>query len=400
MPPSISPRGLSTPPSPIRKLALYAVKARERGIKVYNVNIGQPDIHTPREFYQAVHDSTDKVLAYGPSDGIPAYKKSLEQYYHRCGYTHIGQKDIMVTTGGSEAIVFTMIAITSPGDEIIVFEPFYPNYNGFSKMAAVNLIPIGTDPEKGFCLPSQEEIEAKITSKTRAILICSPNNPTGTILSHREMTIIKDLVLKHNLFVISDEVYREFVFEGKHTSILEFPDLREHAIVTDSISKRYSACGARLGCIVSKNALVIETALKFGQARLCPPTLEQVGATVMVEVGDKYFKGMVAEYKKRRDTIYDVLLQITGVKCKIPPGAFYMMVTFPVKDIEDFARWLLTDFNFNNETTMIAPGPGFYATPGLGMQEARIAYVLNSDDLRKATNVIKEGLKVYSVIPA
>jgi aspartate aminotransferase len=395
MPPSISPRGLTTPPSPIRKLALYATQARERGIKVYNVNIGQPDIHTPIEFYQAIRNSTDKVLAYGPSDGIPIYKKSLEQYYHRCGYSQISQNDIMVTTGGSEAIVFTMVAITSPGDEIIVFEPFYPNYNGFSKMAAVNLIPIATDPEKGYCLPSKEEIEAKINPKTRAILVCSPNNPTGTILTHREMTTVKDLALKHNLFVISDEVYREFVFEGKHTSILEFPELSEHAIVTDSISKRYSACGARLGCIVSKNAQVIETTLKFGQARLCPPTLEQVGASAVVDIGEKYIPDMIAEYKKRRDTIYEVLLQIPDVKCKISPGAFYMMVTFPVNDIEDFARWLLTDFNYNNETTLIAPGPGFYATPGRGIKEARIAYVLNSDDLRKAINVIKEGLKVY-----
>ncbi len=395
MPPTVSSRGLSTPASPIRKLARYAVDAKARGVKVYHVNIGQPDIPTPPEFFQALHDYSEKVLAYGPSDGIPPYLESLERYYHRCGYADINQDDIMVTTGGSEAIVFTMMAIASPGDEIIVFEPFYPNYNGFSKMAAVDLVPVGTDPEQGYCLPPREAIEEKITSKTRAILICSPNNPTGTIFTKDEMTVIKDLALKHDLFVMSDEVYREFVFEGEHTSILSFPEIAQQAILTDSISKRYSACGARMGCIVSKNADIMGTVLKFGQARLCPPTLGQVGATAVVDAGDKYFGDMVAEYRKRRDVIYDILLEIPGVQCTKPPGAFYMMITFPVDDIEDFARWLLTDFDVDKETTMIAPGPGFYATPGRGGQEARIAYVLNSDDMKKAVNVIKEGLKVY-----
>ena len=395
MPPAISQRGLTTPASPIRKLAPYAVKAQKRGIKIYNVNIGQPDIHTPPEFFQAIRDYSAQVLAYGPSDGIPPYLESLEHYYQHFGYTHITQNDIMVTTGGSEAIVFTMMAIASPGDEIIVFEPFYPNYNGFSKMAAVNLVPIATDPEKGYCLPSREEIESKISLKTRAILVCSPNNPTGTILTHDEMAIVKNLALKHNLFVISDEVYREFVFEGEHTSMLSFPDIQQQAIVTDSISKRYSACGARLGCIVSKNAQVMETTLKFGQARLCPPTLDQIGAKALVDSGDKYIKEMIAEYKRRRDTVFDGLHEIPGVRCKKPPGAFYMMVTFPVDDVEDFARWLLTDFNVDNETILIAPGPGFYATPGRGKQEARIAFVLNSENMKKAINVLREALKNY-----
>jgi aspartate aminotransferase len=395
MPPAISQRGQTTPASPIRKLAPYAVQAQKHGIKIYNVNIGQPDIRTPMEFFQAIREYSQQVLAYGPSDGIPPYLESLERYYQHCGYTHITQKDIMVTTGGSEAIVFTMMAIASPGDEIIVFEPFYPNYNGFSKMAAVNLVPIATDPENGYCLPSRGEIESKITPKTRAILVCTPNNPTGTILTRDEMSVVKDLALKHDLFVISDEVYREFVFEGEHTSILSFPDIAQQAIVTDSISKRYSACGARLGCIVSKNAQVMETTLKFGQARLCPPTLGQVGAKALVDSGDKYIKEMISEYKKRRDTVFDGLHEIPGVRCNKPPGAFYMMVTFPVDDIEDFARWLLTDFNVDNETILIAPGPGFYATPGRGKQEARIAFVLNSENMKKAINVLKQALRVY-----
>jgi len=395
MSPAISQRGITTPESPIRKLAPYAAQARTRGINVYNVNIGQPDIVTPPEFYQAIREHVDKVLRYGPSDGLPTFTKSLEQYYHRNGYRHVTQKDIMVTTGGSEAIVFSMMAIASPGDEIIVFEPFYPNYNGFSKMAAVNLVPVGTDPETGYSLPARDKIEEKITSKTRAILICSPNNPTGTILRQDEMSVIRDLALKYDLFVISDEVYREFVFEGVHRSILSFPELTQHAIMADSLSKRYSACGARIGCIVSKNADIMETTLKFGQARLCPPTLGQVGSTALVDHGDKYFADMIAEYRHRRDTIYEILIQIPGVHCRKPPGAFYMMVTLPVDDIEDFARWLLSDFDYQGETTLIAPGPGFYATPGRGLQEARIAYVLNSDDLGKATNIIKEALKVY-----
>jgi len=395
MSPAISQRGITTPESPIRKLAPYAAQARARGIKVHNVNIGQPDIVTPPEFYQAIREHVDKVLRYGPSNGLPTFTKSLEQYYHRNGYRHIAQKDIMVTTGGSEAIIFSMMAIASPGDEMIVFEPFYPNYNGFSKMAAVNLVPVGTNPETGYNLPPRDTIEEKITPRTRAILICSPNNPTGTILSRDEMSVIRDLALKHDLFVISDEVYREFVFEGVHTSILAFPELSQHAIMADSLSKRYSACGARIGCIVSKNVAIMETTLKFGQARLCPPTLGQVGSTALVDHGDKYFADMIAEYKHRRNTVYETLMQIPGVHCQKPPGAFYVMVTLPVNDVEDFSRWLLSDFDLNGETTLIAPGPGFYATPGRGTHEARIAYVLNSDDLRKATNVIKEALKVY-----
>ena len=393
--PCVSTRGQATPASPIRKLAPYADQAKAKGVKIYHLNIGQPDIPTPPEFYTALQKFDDRVLAYGPSNGLLSFRKSLKNYYHKYGFTQISEDDIMVTTGGSEAVVFSMMAVASPGEEIITFEPFYPNYNGFAHMAGITLVPVSTDPETGYRLSPIERIEEKISSKTRAILICSPNNPTGTILTRKEIEQVETLALKYNFFVLSDEVYREFTFDGKHTGILSFPELSQHAILMDSLSKRYSACGARIGCIVTKNREVMETVLKFGQARLCPPTLEQIGASAVVEAGDKYFTKMLTEYKKRRDAIYQALTDIPEVYCKKPQGAFYMMVTFPVDDIEDFSRWLLTDFTVNGETTMIAPGPGFYATSGKGKQEARIAYVLNTGDLEKAANILKEGLLAY-----
>ena len=393
--PPVSERGRNTPASPIRKLAPYADEAKAKGRRVYHLNIGQPDIPTPPEFFNAIRNFDESVLAYNPSNGILPFRRSLEGYYQRVGYKDIGVDDIMVTTGGSEAVLFSMMAVTSPGDEIIAFEPFYPNYNGFAHMAGVRIVPIGTKPETGYHLPAAEEIEQKITSKTRAILINSPNNPTGTIFTPDEMETIKNLALKHNLFVLSDEVYREFTFDGQHTSVLSFPDLSQHAVVMDSLSKRYSACGARVGCIVSKNSGIMQTVLKFGQARLCPPTLEQVGSVATVNGGDKYFSDMITEYKNRRDTIYDALTDIPGVRCGKPEGAFYTMVTFPVDDIEAFARWVLADFEVDGGTTMIAPGTGFYATPSRGKQEARIAYVLNCEDLKKAIDVLKQGLSAY-----
>lgn len=393
--PSISQRGQDTPASPIRKLAPYAEKAKAKGTKVYHLNIGQPDIFTPKEFYEAILNYNNNVLAYNPSDGILSLRESLAGYYHRIGLNHVSIKNIMVCTGGSEAVLFSIMAVTSPGDEIIVFEPFYPNYNGFAQMAGVNLVPISTRPENSYHLPPPEEIEKKISPKTRAILVNSPNNPTGTIFTRDEMNLIKDVALKHELFVLSDEVYREFTFEGEYTSILSYPELSQQAVLMDSISKRYSACGARIGCIVSMNSEILGTVLKFGQARLCPPTLEQIGAIGLIDDGDKYFGDMIEEYRNRRNTIYDALMEIPGVKCGKPEGAFYTMVTFPVDDIEDFARWVLADFNVKGETTMIAPGPGFYASPNKGKQEARIAYVLNSGDLKKAIHVLKEGLSVY-----
>ena len=394
--PSISQRGRTTPPSPIRKLAPYADEAKAKGVKVYHLNIGQPDIPTPPEFYDAIHRFSEDVLSYCPSQGILRFRQSLKRYYQRIGFRHIQTEDIMVSTGGSEGVLFSMMAVASPGEEIVTFEPFYPNYNGFTRMAGIKLVPVNTQPETGYHLPPLEEIEQRITPKTRAILINSPNNPTGTILTRKEMEGIQTLALRHNLFVLSDEVYREFTFDGQPTSILSFPDLSQHAVLVDSLSKRYSACGARVGCIVSKNSEVMETVLKFGQARLSSPTLEQVGASAMVDTGDKYFQDMIQEYKKRRDTIFEGLTKIPGVRCKKPEGAFYLMVTFPVNDIENFSKWLLTDFSVDGETTMMAPGPGFYATPGRGKQEARIAYVLNTEDLKKATRILEEGLSAYN----
>lgn len=392
---SISERGNQTPESPIRKLAPYAEEAKKKGINIFHLNIGQPDIYTPSEFFNAVQSFRDKVIAYGPSNGLPQMRENMKKYYHRNGYHHINISDIMITTAGSEAVIFSMMAAASPGDEIITFEPFYPNYNGFASMAGIKLVPIATDPERGYHLPDRKLIEKKITSKTRAVLYCSPNNPTGTILRREEIDIIADIAIKHNLFVLSDEVYREFVFEGEHTSSLVIPEIEDRAVVMDSLSKRYSVCGIRIGAIVSKNQDFMNTVLKFGQARLCPPTLEQFGAAALVKEGDKYFDTMLQEYNKRRDTIYESLNEIPGIFVKKPKGAFYMMVTFPVDDIEKFARWLLTDFNVDGNTVMLAPGTGFYKTEGRGKQEARIAYVLNCDDLIKAGKILKQGVEVY-----
>ncbi len=394
--PSISKRGLLTPESPIRKLAVYAEEAKKRGIEVLHLNIGQPDIHTPPEFFESIQNFSGRVLAYGPSNGLPELREKLIDYYHRNGYNNIEQSDIMVTTAGSEAVLFSMMAVASPGEQIITLEPFYPNYNGFARMAGIELVPIATDPNTGYHLPSRDEIEKRISPKTKALLICTPNNPTGTVLTREEMETVESIVYENNLFVICDEVYREFVFEGTHTSILSFPKIEKHTIMTDSLSKRYSACGARIGCIVSKNRDVMDTVLKFGQARLCPPTLEQVAAAAMVESGDRYFKDMIDEYRKRRDFLHSALTRIDGVEVKKPEGAFYMMVTFPVDDIEDFSKWLLSEFEMNGKTTMLAPGPGFYATEGMGKREARIAYVLNVEDLKIAVEIIRRGLEEYN----
>jgi aspartate aminotransferase len=393
--PKISKRAKDMPPSPIRKLVPLADAAKKRGIKIYHLNIGQPDIPTPMEFMNAVRNYNEEVLAYGNSKGSQKFLSGLVQYYKRRKIL-VEEKDIQVTTGGSEALIFAMLCVAGVGDEIIVFEPFYTNYNSFAKMADVKLAPLTLQAENGFHLPSKEKIEEKINSKTRAILICSPNNPTGTVYTREEMEMIAQICKKHNLFVLSDEVYREFVYEGKHTSILNIEGISDHAILLDSISKRYSACGARIGCLVSKNEEVMSAALRLGQARLCSPSIEQFGATAALTIQDDYFEKMAEEYKRRRDTVYDELMKIPGVVCLKPSGAFYIMAKLPVKDIEDFARWMLTDFNLDGETTMIAPGPGFYATPGKGQDEARIAYVLNVDDLKKAMRILAKGIEAYN----
>ncbi|MCK4427258.1 MAG: pyridoxal phosphate-dependent aminotransferase [candidate division Zixibacteria bacterium] len=393
--PQISQRAKDIPPSPIRKLVPLADAAKKRGIKIYHLNIGQPDIPTPPEFMNAIRNYDKKVLEYGNSKGDHDYIAGLVEYYKRRGI-EVEKKDIQITTGGSEAIIFALICVANVGDEIIVFEPFYTNYNGFAMMADVKLIPLTLKAENGFHLPPKEKIEEKITSRTRAILICSPNNPTGTVYTQEEMEIVAGICKKHNLFVLSDEVYREFIYEGKHTSIMNIDGISDRAILLDSVSKRYSACGARIGCLVSKNEEIMGSALRMGQARLCSPSIEQFGATSALKIKDEYFEKMAEEYKRRRDTVYEELMKIPEVVCLKPSGAFYIMAKLPVKDIEDFARWMLTDFSLDGETTLIAPGPGFYATPGKGQDEARIAYVLNVNDLKKAMRILAKGIETYN----
>ncbi len=393
---NISDRAKNMPASPIRKLIPYAIAARKRGIDIYSLNIGQPDIETPQSFWNAVHSYPAKVLAYGNSQGIPEYREWLAKYY-RANNIHIDADEIIVTTGGSEAVMFAMLAVTDPGDNIIVFEPFYTNYNGYAVVTDIDLIPIRTEPENGYHLPPKDVIESKINDRTRAIFICSPNNPTGTVLTEQEIRTIAEIAERNDLFVISDEVYREFVYEGEHTSILHIPELAERGIIVDSISKRFSACGARIGAVVTKNKDVMDSAIRMGQARLCPPTIEQYAAqSVLMQLSDDYFENMTAEYKRRRDITYEELMKIPGVICKKPAGAFYIMAKLPIDDVEDFARFLLTDFSVDGKTVMVAPGPGFYATPGLGNSEIRIAYVLEAEKMRKAIKILAQAIEVYN----
>jgi len=394
--PKISVRANRVPASPIRKLVKYAMDAKAKGKKVYHINIGQPDIETPESYWKAIHEYPSKVLAYGNARGIPEYVEDLAAYYRDAGID-VTPENIVVTTGGSEAIVFAMMAVCDPGDEIVVFEPFYPNYNGYAAMSGTVLKPVTTDPETGFHLPPKSEIEAAITDRTKAILICSPNNPTGTVLTREELEIIADIAEERDLYVISDEVYREFVYEGIHTSVFHIPQFGERAIILDSISKRFSSCGARIGCAVSKNDDFINALWRMAQARLCPPTIEQIGAEAVLEnLSPTYFTEMKDEYRHRRDIALEEIAKIEGAFCKTPSGAFYIMVKLPIRDVEDFAKWMLTDFNSNGETTMIAPGPGFYATPGKGNDEARLAYVLHSNDLRRAIQILGEGVEAYN----
>ena len=393
---NISDRAKNMPASPIRKLIPYAIAARKRGIDIYSLNIGQPDIETPQSFWNAVHSYPAKVLAYGNSQGIPEYREWLAKYY-RANNIHIDADEIIVTTGGSEAVMFAMLAVTDPGDNIIVFEPFYTNYNGYAVVTDIDLIPIRTEPENGYHLPPKDVIESKINDRTRAIFICSPNNPTGTVLTEQEIRTIAEIAERNDLFVISDEVYREFVYEGEHTSILHIPELAERGIIVDSISKRFSACGARIGAVVTKNKDVMDSAIRMGQARLCPPTIEQYAAqSVLMQLSDDYFENMTAEYKRRRDITYEELMKIPGVICKKPAGAFYIMAKLPTDDVEDFAKFLLTDFSVDGKTVMVAPGPGFYATPGLGNSEIRIAYVLEAEKMRKAIKILAQAIEVYN----
>ena len=390
----ISIRDIEMQESPIRKLAPYADKAKAEGAKVYHLNIGQPDIKTPYEMRKA-YSEVPEVIAYGPSNGILSYREKLASYYRNVG-VDINADNVFVTTGGSEAIVFTLMSALSPGDEVMIPEPFYTNYNGFAAMAGVGIIPITTSINDGFHLPGIDVFEKKLTDKTRAIMFSNPGNPTGVVFTRDELKDLVAFAKKHDLFLISDEAYREFTYgDRKSVSIMEFEGIEEHAVIIDSVSKRYSACGARIGCIVTKNMKLLDLVLRFGQARLCPPTVDQIAAESAIDTPDSYFNEVIKEYMGRRDFAFEELKSIPGVLAKKPEGAFYMVVALPVDDADDFARWLLSDFRLEGETTMVAPAGGFYSTPGLGKNQVRLAYVLNKDDLKKAINIIREALKIY-----
>ncbi|MBV1758558.1 MAG: pyridoxal phosphate-dependent aminotransferase [Dethiosulfatibacter sp.] len=382
--------------SPIRKLVPLSVAAKKKGKKVYHLNIGQPDIKTPDEFFQAIKDFNPGVLAYVFSEGIPELIDSFIQYYHGYGM-YYEKDDILITNGGSEAILFSLIATCDSGDEVLIPEPFYTNYNGFSSTAGVKVVPITTTAENGFDLPDLKVMEALITNRTKAILLSNPGNPTGKVYTKDEINRIKDLAIKHDLYIIADEVYREFVYDGlEFVSFGQLKEIEDRVIITDSISKRYSACGARIGCVATKNKTITKEIMKLCQSRLCVATLEQIGAAKLVEVSKDYMKAAFEEYDKRRKTVFNALQNMEGVLCKMPKGAFYITAKLPVDNAETFARWLLTDFDVDGETVMVAPAEGFYATKGMGRDEVRISYVLKEEDLIKAMNVIKEGLKAYN----
>ena len=383
------------PESPIRKLVPYAEKAKKEGKKVYHLNIGQPDIETPQVALDAVKNFSSQVVEYSHSAGFESYRKGLASYYQSLGMD-VNFDELMVTTGGSEALLFALNSCLDSGDEVIIPEPFYANYNGFSTSAGITVKPISTSINNGFALPPIDEFEKLITSKTKAILICNPGNPTGYLYSKDELETLRDIVKKHDLFLFADEVYREFCYDGnKHLSILNLDGLEDNAVVIDSTSKRYSMCGIRVGCIVSKNKEVISTALKFAQARLSPPTFGQVAGEAALSTPKSYFDDVINEYVSRRDLLVDGLNKIEGVICPKPKGAFYAIAELPVDNAEKFAQWLLEEFDFNNETLMVAPAAGFYSTKGEGYNQVRIAYVLNQESLQNAINCLEEALKLY-----
>ncbi|MDE1190579.1 MAG: pyridoxal phosphate-dependent aminotransferase [Arachidicoccus sp.] len=394
---TISKRGTEMPESPIRKLVPYAEAAKARGIKVYHLNIGQPDITTPPSIMQAVADAHMRVLEYSHSAGNESYRKKLAQYYQRVEI-EVDYSQILITTGGSEAILFGFLACFDAGDEVIIPEPFYANYNGFAMEAGVKVVPVPSSIETGFALPPVADFEKLITAKTKAIIICNPNNPTGYLYSKEEMETLKDIVLKHNLYLFSDEAYREFCYEGTHFSALQLEGVDENVVLMDTISKRYSACGARIGAFVTRNKILLQTVLKFAQARLSPPTLEQVLGEAATDLPEDYFNETKEEYRRRRDVLVKRLNAIDGVYCPNPGGAFYAMAKLPVQSAEDFCQWLLEDFSYNGQTVMMAPAPGFYATKGLGEDEVRLAYVLNVEDIEKSMDCLEAALKEYKIL--
>jgi aspartate aminotransferase len=393
--PKISDKALAMPASPIRKLVPFSEAAKKRGTTVYHLNIGQPDIETPDVALNAIKNFDEKVLEYSHSAGFESYRKKLSAYYLKTG-VNVQPEDIIITTGGSEALIFGFMTTCNPGDEVIIPEPFYANYNGFAVTAGLNVVPVTANIENGFALPPVEEIEKKITSKTKAIVICNPGNPTGYLYSKEELEQLRDIVKKHDLFLFADEVYREFCYDGAVPfSVMNLEGIENNVIMIDSVSKRYSMCGARIGAMISKNKEVMSSALKFGQARLSPPTIDQVAAEAALETPQSYFDNVVSEYVERRNIMVDGLNSIPGVFCPKPSGAFYCVAKFPVDDAEKFCQWLLEDYSFEGQTVMMAPANGFYSTKGAGQQEARIAYVLNKDSLRNAVVVLREALKVY-----
>jgi aspartate aminotransferase len=394
--PSISRKGQKMPESPIRKLVPYAEAAKSRGVHVYHLNIGQPDIKTPQIALDAVKNNNIEVLAYSRTEGSETYRRKIAGYFGKLGI-ELDSSEILVTTGGSEALSFAMGSIADFGDEIIIPEPFYANYNGFATAMGVTVVPIVSRIEENFALPPIEEFEKLISSKTRAILICNPGNPTGYLYSEGEIKKLAELVRKHDIFLIADEVYREFTYDGKtHHSILNYPEIQDQALVVDSVSKRYSMCGARIGCLISRNKEVIQTALKFAQARLSPPTYAQIASEAALDTPQSYFTEVKQEYVARRDLIIRELEQIEGVKVARPQGAFYCIAELPVADADDFAQWLLESFHHKGETVMVAPAAGFYASPELGRNQIRIAYVLEKDSLLKAASILREALNQYN----
>ena len=391
---NLSKRIKSVPTSTIMELLTLSAKAKKSGKKVYYLNIGQPDIKTPKGFYKAIREFKGEILEYSLSEGLPELIESIKKYYEDYNI-QFDNDEIIITNGGSEALLFTMLTICDDGDNILVPEPFYSNYYNFSKSVGVNINPVTTLAENGFHLPSKEEIVSKIDNKTKAILFSNPGNPTGVVYTKEEINMLADIAIEHNLWIIADEVYREFIYEGEYTSLGNIKKVKDRVIIVDSVSKRYSACGARIGCVASKSKDYIKAILKLCQARLSVPTLEQLGAIELYNTDNSYLKDVNEEYRKRRDVLYDELIKVPGVICEKPTGAFYIVAKLPVENADDFTKWLLSNFDIDGETVMPCPAEGFYMTPGLGVDEIRLAYVLNSDDLSKAARLLKEGLETY-----
>jgi aspartate aminotransferase len=395
--PNISIRGRRMPESPIRKLAPFAEIAKKKGHKVYHLNIGQPDIKSPEIAIKAIKNIDLDIIEYGPSAGYESYRRKLALFYTNQN-VNVDFADIMITTGGSEALLFALGSIMDPEDEVIIPEPFYANYHAFSEESSARVVPVISTIESGFTLPTIEEFEKAITPKSKAILICNPNNPTGYLYSESEIKQLGELVKKHDLFLIADEVYREFIYDDKdkHFSVMNLKGIEQNVIMIDSVSKRYSMCGARIGCMVTKNREVIAAAMKFAQARLCPPTIEQIACEAAIDTPQSYFEEVIAEYKERRDTLITELNKIDGVVITTPKAAFYCIVQLPVDNTDDFAQWLLEKYENNGETVMVAPAGGFYSTPNVGLNQVRIAYVLKKEDLIRAVQILKEAIQIYN----